>query len=160
MKRVLKNLPGMTMIEIMLIVVIIGVLAGLSLPMFGRYARNNRVKSDARALISAARLARSIAVSDIKTTGVSIVLDSMKCVVFEDKNGNGVLDTADVWRSQSKLSDDVIFWNVTFPNNTLIFYRDGSSNGGRVKLGTEDRLVAFELSVLASTGRVKLRQIK
>lgn len=63
MQRYRPNSKGITIIELLIVLTIIGIMAGIATPNFTRMVRRNRVKSLAIELLSALRRERSRAIS-------------------------------------------------------------------------------------------------
>ena len=101
-KRLIRSNAGFTMIEIMIIVVIIGILAGLTLPQFVNYFRSQRVVGARTELLSDISYARSLAIARRTTFQLvfngpdyQIILPGPNTVIREREAPPGVTITAD-----------------------------------------------------------------
>jgi Tfp pilus assembly protein FimT len=157
-----KNNKGITMLEMMIIVVIIGIGATLAIPRFGQIMDKLKLKTTGRDVISALRLARSNAVSQKLQFGVYFNLNSRQYVLFKDVANPGSFTYnagADSDVVTGTLPRNVNFGSCGFSNFVVIFKPDGSaSTSGSIELhNTEEGYPAsLSVDVLSSTGRVKL----
>jgi prepilin-type N-terminal cleavage/methylation domain-containing protein len=156
-----KNNKGITLLELMIVVVIIGIGSALAAPRFGQIMEKLKLKTAGRDVVSSLRLARSDAVSQRQQFGVYFNLNSNQYVLFKDKFNPGSFtyepggDSAMVTET---LPGHINFGSTSFPNFVVIFKPDGSaSNSGSVELySSEEGYSSFVVDVLSSTGRVKL----
>ncbi len=157
-----NNNKGITILEMMIMAVIIGIASTLAIPRFGQVMEKLRLKTTGRDIVSALRLARSNAVSQRSQFGVYFDLNSREYVLYKDlaNPGSFTYDAgADSDMVTKTLPGRVGFGYTSFPNFTVIFKPDGSaSSSGLVELYSyeEDYNGAFTVDVLGSTGRVKL----
>ena len=97
------NNSGFNLIEMMIIVVIIGILAGMTLPAFARYLNNQKIEGARNALISDLAYARSLAVARRTTfqmvfngNSYQIIQPGPNTVMRSFEAPSGVLYNADV----------------------------------------------------------------
>lgn len=159
--KIKNNNKGVTLLEVMIITVMIGITSTLAIPRFGQVIDKLRLKTEARDIISSLRLARSDAVSQRYQFGVHFDLRRNQYVLFKDSDNpsaftyNMALDSV---MATKTLPQSVNFGSSSFSNNVVIFKPDGSaSSSGAVELySSEDYNGSFTIDVLGSTGRVKL----
>jgi Tfp pilus assembly protein FimT len=156
-----NNNKGITMLEVMIIAVIIGITATLAMPQFEQGMEKLKLKNAGRDIISSLRLARSDAVLQRSQFGVYFDLNSNQYVLFKDKTnpGNFTYDAgSDSDMVTGTLPHNVDFGSISFPNFVVIFKPDGSaSNSGTIGLySSAGAYGSFTVDVLSSTGRVKL----
>src|SRR5712675_3275482 len=127
-----RDARGITIYELMLVVVMIAILAGLAWPRldFQRYRLNTDARSVSMALMSAQRLA----VSRQHNVVVTVDPATGQMVTHEDKNNDGIY-TADERVRGFQLSTGVVFARNGAPDlpapsatdeiNRVTFLRDG-----------------------------------
>jgi len=96
-----KQVKGFTLIEVIVVMVVIGILAGIAIPSFRGFTRSSQVTSAANDLVSALNLARSEAVSRAIPVTVCKSDDQATCdntldwhdgwIVFVDADNDGVV---------------------------------------------------------------------
>ncbi len=158
-KRKKEKDRGVTLLELLTVIVIIGIMASIALPRFARTLPGLSLKSDTKGIASTMRLARMKAVAERRVHGLYFddTSSPQRFVFFKD------LDSDETYSSSQ---DSAIFtWefykttnyqNVTFPNKAVVFRSNGSSNGGRVSLVAQSCSDSMAVDVLPSTGRVKM----
>ncbi len=62
-----KDNKGVSLIELLIVLVIIGILAGFGLPEYGRFAAKNRVRHATTELMQNMRMARTMAIKENRT---------------------------------------------------------------------------------------------
>jgi prepilin-type N-terminal cleavage/methylation domain-containing protein len=157
-----NNNKGITLLELLIATVIIGIVATLAIPRFGQVMEKLKLKTAGRDIVSSLRLARSNAVSQRDQFGVYFDLYSRQYVLFKDlaNPGSFTYDVgADSDMVTNTLPGSVNFGYSSFSNSVVIFKPDGSaSSSGAVDLYSyeEGYYGSFTVDVLSSTGRVKL----
>jgi type IV fimbrial biogenesis protein FimT len=109
-----RSQQGMTMIELLTVVSIVGLLLGIGVPSFRYVTTSNRVSSEVNALLGDMQFARSEAVKEGQMVTVCPSTNQTQCdvnsttwqtgwLVFRDINGNQQVATAatDILRRQS-----------------------------------------------------------
>lgn len=156
-----RNQSGFTMIELMIVVVLITILAGLAIVDLSSHSGRLKLRSQAHDILSNLRLARSMAVANKTPHGVFFDADGRKFIVFQDRVNlaNHTFDVGDSLIYTQDLENTVDYDVCSFPNNTVVFKADGSASSsgsvGLLSLATDG---SFTVDVLASTGRVRLTQ--
>ncbi len=156
-----NNNKGITILEMMIIAVIIGITSTLAIPRFGQVMERLKLKTAGRDIVSSLRLARSSAVSQRDQFGVYFDLYSSQYVVFKDlaNPGSFTYDAgSDSDMVTKTLPGNVNFAFASFPNFAVVFRPNGSaSSSGAVYLySCQDYYGTLAVDVLGSTGRVKL----
>ncbi len=163
MKRILSSERGVTLMEIMIGVVIIGIVASMAVPRFGIAMDRMEFRSVNRDVVSTLRLARSHAISEKNSFGVYFNAGSLTATFFE-KLGS----TMDAYEDGTDrvVKIDTLggipgacldHFGDSFTNNAVIFDPDGSANVGgdlwTIEL-TEDIVGVAIINILPATGRV------
>ncbi len=162
----LKSQKGLTLIELMTTVVLIGIVAAMAVPRFeGGFERLN-FRSANRDIVSTMKLARSKAISNKAQYGVyfdhantSIVLykDVINPDLFEFNDGDEIV-RADT------LTRDMEYLNTNLDNSTIIFmpngsarFVTGSTNGAEIyTMKYSELMIGTQVhNILAATGRIK-----
>ena len=157
-----KNNEGITILEMMIVVVIIGIGSALAGPRFGQVMDKLKLKTTGGDVVSALRLARSNAISQKFQFGVYFDINAKQYKFFKDLANPGSYSYdagADSDVVIGTLPGHVNFGSCSFSNFAVIFKPDGSaSTSGSIELhnAEEGYSGSFTVDVLSSTGRVKL----
>jgi type II secretory pathway pseudopilin PulG len=159
--KIRGNNKGITILEMVIMAVVVGISATLAVPRFGQVMEKLRFKTAGRDIVSSLRLARSSAVSQRSQFGVYFNMNSGQYIVFMDKANPGSFTYdagADSDVVTKTLPARVNYGYASFPNFAVVFRPNGSaSSSGAVYLySCEDYGNPLSIDVLASTGRVKL----
>ncbi len=143
-----RRAAGVSLIELMIVLMIMAIVAALVVPMLGGGVSNTELRSAARQLASGLRLARSEAVSQRRET--FLLLDVAGRRFRVDRNPQEHALPRDVelklYTAQKDLVDE--------KTGSIRFYPDGGSNGGRITVGSGER--KYEVDVDWLTGRVAI----
>ncbi len=124
---------GYTLIEVLVVLAIIGLIAGFAMPPAARTIEFAFLQSDARSVVSQLRSARDEAI------------DQGTTVTFE-RSPEGYIDIGGkdrlVLSHGSKLELDA---------KAIAFYPDGTSNGGALEVSRADRALRINVSWLTGT---------
>ena len=161
MKSRLTNTSGVSMMELMIVVVIIGLLAAMAAPNLDGAIKKIKFNNVGREIISSMRLARSSAITLQVPHGIYFNEDTHEMLVFLDKTD---LDDHSFASGDSVLRCDTISHEVdylfaTFPNQSVVFNPDGSasSTGDIFCYQSESASCnSFSIYLTAATGRAKL----
>jgi len=157
--RFKKNRKGITLLELMIGVVVLGVIVAMAAPQFASVLPRLKFKSKSRDIVSDLRLARSDAVSQRAQFGLFFDFLQDRYIVFKDLV-NPNLFTYEFGEAVIKtvyLGQDISLYSCSFNNYTVVFKPDGSaSSSGIVTIENNQGNDRADIDVLASTGRVKL----
>lgn len=159
----LRNRRGITMIEMMITVVIIGIVSGMAMPRFQKAYERMQFRSTDREIYSRMRYARSQAITEKEPYGIKINMDAKTITLFKDIYNTGA-HTFDVGDSVVKVDTlpagyDYIGTDVT--NDVFFFEKNGSAyfsgTGNIVTVATTEDVVSIGIiNLLAATGRCDL----
>lgn len=138
---------GVTLLELLVVLSIMGIVAALVIPTFGGGVSTTELKSAARQMAAALRLARSEALA---TRREHVVLLDLERRVFRIDDAREIALPRDaelkLFTAQSDLVSDRA--------GSIRFFPDGGSNGGRVTIAAGER--KYEVDVDWLTGRVAI----
>lgn len=163
MKRVSEN-RGITLVELMVIVTIIGIVSAMAFPDFTRAINRLRFKGAARDIVSTMRLARSNAITQKQPYGVYFDQDAMTMTSFMDLTNlsSGAFESGDSVLVIDSLPDDFVALGTDF-GGSIVYQANGTaSSSGSVNFvsyGSDGGVNICSVSVLASTGRTKMGDI-
>ena len=158
------------MIELLTIVVIIGIAAGMAVPRFQIAIERIKYNAANKRLMTTLQLARSYAVANESPYGVYFngTLNNgnqgsaLNYTLFKDTNNPGKYryDTGDSVMRVDTMTSAVTYLATDLADEVIIFLPNGSAQftggGNIVTLAyTSDISAAFEAKVLPSTGRIK-----
>ena len=161
MKRKLSFARGVTIIELMTSVVILGILAAMAAPRFHQAFERTRFRSANRDIMSSLRLTRSMAITDKCQYGVSFDYIEQTVTIFKDSinPASYILDEADPVIRLDTLPDEIECLQTDFANSVVVFAPNGSAmftGGGNIttKGYSTGTLLEYYFNILPSTGRI------
>jgi len=160
-----RSKRGITLIELMVIVVIIGIVAALAAPRFSRTITRLKFRTSARDIVSKMRLARSNAITHKQPFGVYLDNSDMTMTMFVDTHNPGLssFESADSVISVDTLPDGFVYLGTDFGLTSVVYRPNGSaSQTGRLFCMTYDDCDGINIGifhVLASTGRTKIESL-
>lgn len=156
--RLIHSQCGISIMEMMIVVVLIGLLASLAAPSFFEQLPRLESKAQVKEVLSKLREARSLAIARKEPAGVSLDGGSNVWTVFLDNGpADYVHNTGDSVMSNGQIGTRVSMSHNTFSNHDVIFNPDGSClQSGTICLTAEDNSVSYTIDILASTGRVRM----
>jgi len=160
------NQRGVTLIELMTSVVIIGIVAAMAGPRFSHEMDKMEFRGAARNIVSSIRQARSLAISEKTPYGIVFDGTNGTYTLFKDiaTSNPPAFQTGDSLYSVDTIPGQYVALSSTF-NGALMFRPNGSASesgtiipfsyGGDPGSATSYALI----SVLSSTGRVRLDEL-
>jgi type IV fimbrial biogenesis protein FimT len=161
MKIRLLNNSGVSMLEMMIVVVVIGLLAAVSVPNFGGAIHKMKFDNEGRNIVSALRYARSASITLQQPIGVFFNIDGKKTQTFLDRVniGGNVFEPGDSLLRSDSLEASVSYFTATFSGQTVVFQPDGTASAGGYVVAHASYDVgtrSFTIGVTAGSGRVRL----
>ena len=151
---------GFTLIELMIVIAIFAVLAGITAPMFLQWRDRTKVSGDATELRAVFEMAKMRAIKHNTNTIVSFP-NTTSYRAFVDTNNNGAWDAGEDIFAERVLSPGVTITVNTFAGNDMAFNPRGMANGpastGTITMrspGGERYSV-----VVSSFGRVRMQRL-
>ena len=144
------NSKGFTLIELMIVIAILGILAGIAAPNFQTYMTRMRLNGAARQIMTDLMEARSKAVSGNNRFRV-FFLDDHQYKVLDDDNNNNAEDSGETTITRD-IQDE--YYGVTLSKTAdPIFYPRGTAYGTTIKLTNSSGLKYVKVAL---TGRIKI----
>ncbi len=144
MGRVFKNSSGLTLVELIIVLLVLGILLTIATPMIGPFSSGYRLRGAARELATDLQFARLLAVKENKNFKVDIGPDSYQVVRTSD---NAVVKSR---------SFSVDYPEVSLATITVIFDSRGNSTAGAASVVTVSNPTGTKNITVSTTGRVKL----
>ena len=161
MQSRIQSQSGVTLIELMITAVIIGLVAMMAVPRFQIAYSRLQYKSANRDMVSTFKLARSMAITNKGQYGVHLDGESRAVTLFKDMApGTYEFDAGvdSVVRADT-LPADFNYVSTDVTNDVVFFRANGSADfegGGNIHTMayTQDVVALYDTNILASTGRV------
>ena len=177
---IFKDNNGVSLIELLIVLVIIGIIAGFGLPEYGRFAAKSRVRSAATELLQNMRMARTMAIKENRTYLITFDPATNTYRIGFDTNENGSLaDDVDVYGQgpvkvinvQNEYGDNVVLGESNFvvnppngPNGVAIsdqssfsFMTDSSTSpNGMIYFQHNTRAYTFSVELANTAGKTNL----
>ena len=149
----LTNKKGVTLLELVVVFIIIGIGAALLTPSIGPWLSNYRLRSAARDIVSTMRTAQMKAVSNNSPYRVNLnpgEIGANSYILERDTGGGYFADGA-----LQTLPSGITISNNTLPNEHAEFNPNSTSSSGSVTL-QDAKNNRKTITLTPSTGRVKL----
>jgi general secretion pathway protein H len=149
-RRCVARQAGLSLLELLIVLMIMGIVAALTLPVLGGGVSTTRLKSAAREVAAGLRLARSEAVANRRETVLTLDLAQRTFRVDRDPRTHALPHDIELklYTAQSDL--------VSESAGSVRFFPDGGSTGGRVTLAAGER--KFDIDIDWLTGRVAIAE--
>jgi prepilin-type N-terminal cleavage/methylation domain-containing protein len=141
------NQRGVTLIELIIVLIIIAIGATLTAPNIGGWLPNYRLRSATRDMVSTMRVAQMKAISNNLRYQISFTANNSYVLQYQNTGGGWIDDGA-----RQTMPTGVQF-NTTFGNIANFFPDSTSSNGNVVLNNTKGKTKTIQL--LGATGRIK-----
>lgn len=162
-----KSQQGLTLIELLLVIAVLGMLLSTAAPSFEQMLLNHRQSAQINQMIGSLALARSEAVKRGQWVVMCKSQDGQQCInqghwdqgwiMFEDRNRNRQLDENDTLIQRFDGSQQIQLRYASFPSsNHVIYYPTGLSLGNGTFTFCDKRgAQAAKAVILAKSGRVR-----
>lgn len=159
----LRDNRGITLIEMMVTVVIIGIVSGMAMPRFQKAYERMQFRSTDRQIYSKMRVARSMAITEKEPYGIKVDLDAMTVTLFKDTHNTGghTYEASDSTVKVDTLPPGYDYIGTDVTDDCFFFERNGSAyfvgDGNIVTVATTEDVVSIGVvNILAATGRAHI----
>ncbi len=156
-----QSKSGVTLLELMITVVIIGLASAMAVPQLARTYRRLQFRSEIKDMTSSLKLARSMAITTKNQYGVYFDTGKRTVTLFKDVVNLSNYDFAsgDSLIRVDTLPSQFTYLGTDIGNNAVVFLPNGTAGftgGGNVySIAASSEVVGIQsTNVLASTGRV------
>ena len=139
---------GFTLIELLIVLMLMGLIAAMTVPVFSGGVSTTQLRSAAREVAAGLRLARGEAIAQRSQTALELDVGGRAFRVLPDPRVHNLPSGIDLklFTAQSDLVNERI--------GSIRFYPDGGSDGGRITLAAGER--KFDVDVDWLTGRIAI----
>ena len=140
---------GFSLLEVIVVITIIGLAYVLLPKMVFSGVSGAELRANARAVATGLRIARDVAINTKREAVLSLDMENRQFTLPNNAKPHKLHELLDVklYTAQADLISEKV--------GTIRFFPDGSSNGGRVTVGTGER--GFEIDVDWLTGHVTIK---
>jgi general secretion pathway protein H len=141
-----RDASGVTLLELLIVLMLMGIMAALTVPTFRGGVSTTQLKGAAREVAAGLRLARDQAIARRAEAVLELDVTARAFRVLPDPRVHALPPGIEIklFTAQSDLVNDRV--------GAIRFYPDGGSNGGRVTLAAGER--HYDVDVDWLTGRV------
>lgn len=161
MKTRFRSTGGITLIELLTTVVIIGIVSTMAVPRFQAAWEKIKIRGADRDIVSTIRLARSMAITDKNLYGVYFDGNGQTLILFKDIVNpiSCTFETGDSVIRVDSLPFEFTYLGTDMSDDVLVFRPNGSASftgGGNIcaMASTQSVTAILNHNVLASTGRI------
>jgi len=143
-----RSSSGVTLLELMIVLVLMALVAAVTIPLFGDGVSTTQLRGAARELAAGLRLARGQAIGQRGEATLQLDVAGRSFTVPPDPRVHALPAGIELklFTAQRDLVSDTV--------GAIRFYPDGGSNGGRVTLAAGER--KYDVDVDWLTGRVAI----
>lgn len=154
----IRSERGISMMEMMITLVIIGLMASLAAPSWFEQMPRLETQAQAKEVVSKMREARSLAIARKEPVGLCLDGGNNQWTVFCDNGpANNMHNTGDSVITSGQIGTRVTMTYNSFSNHDVIFFPDGKCNqSGSICLTATDNTLCYTVDVLESTGRIRM----
>lgn len=154
-KKPLNN-SGFTLTELMIVILILGIIAVLTVPNFNHFMQTWKLNGEAQELASMMRTARSAAVMKNMDVVFSFDMAQNNYMYYEDENGNGSWDAGEYRSETRELIPGITITAHTLPAQVLTFGSKGQTgDSGSITLRSVDNRTRI-VRIFGGTGNVRV----
>jgi general secretion pathway protein H len=145
-----KTIRGLTLLELLIVLVLMGLVAAVTIPIFGSGVSTTELRSAAREVAAGLRAARGQAIAQRAESVLQLDVAGRNFWVPPDTRVHALPREIEIKLYTAQR--DIVNENV----GAIRFYPDGGSTGGRVTLASGER--KYDVDVDWLTGRIAILQ--
>jgi|SRR5688572_11743391 type IV fimbrial biogenesis protein FimT len=126
-KRILDDIRGFSIAELMTVVSVIGILTAVGIPSFLSFQPSMRLNGAARELLGKLMWARAYAVQNNNTSVVTF-LTNHSFQIFNDSNGNGSADAGETITIDLQTDYEDVTFTISGSSSTPVFNGRGTAS--------------------------------
>lgn len=142
--------PGMTLVELLVVLAVIGLLIGVSVPGLARYSQQARLKAATRQFIGLLSFARQQAISSRQEHAVVVDREAQDVRVVNVDSG----DTLEAFHLPTGISVEIQVGGQPAQETQLVFRSTGALNGRTTSVVLSNQEKRHTITVTAITGAV------
>ncbi|MBD3346012.1 MAG: hypothetical protein GF401_13195 [Chitinivibrionales bacterium] len=156
-----RSISGVTLAELMIIIVIAAILAVVAVPNLGRMLSRIHTRNSVNEIKSTLALAQARAIANPRVhCGVYFNTSDQKMLIFFDDNENNHYDSgADrIYKDNYSLDKSTKFILTSVPNDVVIFRGDGSAkNGATIQAKDTKYNQTKTITVVKQSGKIQIQ---
>ena len=150
-----KKVLGFTLIEMMVVLAIIALVMGMSLPYFGKFTSGSQIRAATRRITTLLYAARSLAITQRKPYAVVFDVTSNE-ITIQDKSSSEIIEKRYSIPSTVSFHEPEDSDPITFKDDRVVFTTTGGLAGETGTIWLQDKKGnSAKITVHQSTGRVK-----
>ena len=161
-KTLKRNIDGFTLLELVLVLLLMGLIAGLTLPFVASSLDRLKLQSEVRQIASAMQFTRSEAISKKALFTFNINIDENKYWLAIPKQ-NEVTQSKPIDETVRIMDYKNAEETLTEGAFKILFYPRGNSSGGSLRfksINDEDEENIYEVIIDPITGKPKINQLE
>lgn len=145
---------AITLVELLVVLAIVGLIIGMSVPAFSSYSQKLRLNTTARQAVGLLALARSMAISSHAEHAVEVDADAGEIRVVNQASGEAL---EKVVRLPKAVTVTLAIGGETAAESRIVFRPNGGLGGRSVSMTLADARDERTITVTGTTGAVSLQ---
>ena len=150
-----KSKPGMTLVEILVVLGVIALIVGMSMPALSQYTARTRLKTATRELVGLLSLARSLSIGSQEGHAVSIDAENNRAAIINLATGETLEDHQ--LRLPSSVRVVLMVGGQASVQPQVAFRSTGSLNGRTTNVVVSESDKQMTITVTGATGAISVQ---